>query len=156
FPSSQRRGGCAEGADGVVGSAERFRRTDHPGAASFEASPYRARASRPARRGIAAKHAANLLRLVDPGPLAPPHLPVRHCLIWISCVLSRFNFQLRLEPGSTLVWQYGFAMGFRPQRVSVGCPGGKAGYPLRAIDRFGTCCCCMPHVRKDASAVAAV
>src|SRR2546427_9247782 len=33
FPSSQRRGGCAErskGADGVVSSAEIFRRSDHP------------------------------------------------------------------------------------------------------------------------------
>ena len=32
FPSSQRRGGCAEGADGVVRPAGMFRRTDHPGA----------------------------------------------------------------------------------------------------------------------------
>ena len=31
FPSSQRRGGCAEGADGVVRPAGMFRRTDHPG-----------------------------------------------------------------------------------------------------------------------------
>src|SRR5438094_7404012 len=43
FPSSQRRGGCAErseGADGVVRTARRL------GGASIEASPYRACASR--------------------------------------------------------------------------------------------------------------
>src|SRR5438094_9522194 len=48
FPSSQRKGGCAErseGADGVVRSAETFRRT------SIEASPYRARASRHPSQG---------------------------------------------------------------------------------------------------------
>src|SRR5439155_45088 len=52
FPSSQRRGGCAErseGADGVVSSGKYFGRTP------IEASPYRARAARhpsSARRGI--------------------------------------------------------------------------------------------------------
>ncbi len=46
FPSSQRRGGCAErseGADGVVRPATRFGRPDHPGALRHPSS---------ARRGI--------------------------------------------------------------------------------------------------------
>src|SRR5439155_15879485 len=70
FPSSQRRGGCAEGADGVVRTAKCFGRT------SIEASPYRAGASRhpgapasiklsrhpsSARRGIGCLCAAFLL-----------------------------------------------------------------------------------------------
>src|SRR5438309_11853300 len=57
------KSGCAQakrGANEMVRSAERFRRTDHPGAPAFlEASPCRARASRrlsrhpsSARRGI--------------------------------------------------------------------------------------------------------
>src|SRR6058998_3989971 len=48
FPSSQRRGGCAErseGADGVVGPAKSW----GAGLTTIEASPYRARASRRAR-----------------------------------------------------------------------------------------------------------
>src|SRR5438093_8414562 len=49
FPSSQRRGGCAEGADGVVRPAKCFCRTDHPGApASIKLS----RHPSSARRGI--------------------------------------------------------------------------------------------------------
>ena len=35
FPSLKRRGGCAEGADGVVISAKCFGRADHPGAQPF-------------------------------------------------------------------------------------------------------------------------
>ena len=45
FPLAE-EDGCEDEvrADGVVRSAEMSRRTDHPGAASLEASPYRARA----------------------------------------------------------------------------------------------------------------
>ena len=53
FPSSQRRGGCAErseGADGVVSSATHFGRTDHPGASAWRLS----RLPSSARRGIRA------------------------------------------------------------------------------------------------------
>src|SRR2546425_4940456 len=44
FPSSQRRGGCAEqseGADGVVSSAKHFGRADHPGASRHPSSARR-------------------------------------------------------------------------------------------------------------------
>src|SRR5881275_2430888 len=46
FPSSQRRGGCAEGADGVVRPAKCFCRTDHPGAPAISC-----RATPPLRGG---------------------------------------------------------------------------------------------------------
>src|SRR6266702_3538455 len=38
FPSSQRRGGCAEGADGVVRVAKLFSRADYPGATRHPSS----------------------------------------------------------------------------------------------------------------------
>src|SRR2546428_11943770 len=67
--SPPRRGGVAappkkmprshrSGADGVVRPAKRFGRTDH----QFEASPYRARASRPARQLLLSRRATPPLR----------------------------------------------------------------------------------------------
>src|SRR6058998_388223 len=52
-PSSQKRGVCAEGADGVVRPAKRFGRTDHPGASRHPSS---------ARRGM---HSTNLENLCE-------------------------------------------------------------------------------------------
>src|SRR5439155_19318059 len=91
---------------------------------------------------------------LDPGQFGRDRLSVRHRIIWISCLLSRFDFQLRLEPRSAVVWQYRFAMGVRPQWAGLGFSGGEARNPFCAIDRFGTCCCRMSALRKDASALA--
>src|SRR5881296_4045848 len=57
FPSSQRRGACAEGADGVVRSEKRLAELT-----TIEASPYQARASRPARQLLSSCRATPPLR----------------------------------------------------------------------------------------------
>src|SRR2546426_9387036 len=87
FPSSQRRGGCAEGADGVARSAspigrslnrrpaKRFGRTDHPGApASIKLSRHPSSARRGMRSGVLLLYVTVFMKTSTKGEIFGPNI----------------------------------------------------------------------------------